>query len=745
MKKFRFLWSLMALPLLAACSQNDLRPDQHHPNFGPNSDDGVFFAVNIDLPSAGGTRSETDAPIDGTSASDAGFEIGKDYENYVGDVIIVLARKTNNSFIAASRVPTNSVKPVNHDKASYQLTSSISLTDMAAFYDSLGANEEDFDCNIYVFANPGETISNMIFGKEASADGSTAAVAPVALGNTTWINSVLNLTDVPTKNIANKAGNSDKGSFLMSNAEIAVRTIPSTINDWRHYTSDANPFDLSGDNAEVSIDNGAVGRGAVKLERAAARFDFRDGSPLREADGTNAFTYHVVKGDAGVEGVNESNLIDVVLSNMSLVNVNKQFYALKRVSADGFNTGVSICGPERPWTKNLATGVYSGGNYVVDADQVWKTATAQSFDGNNAPANVQYATHFFYPLFTDAGIVNNQGSTGADKWKTDNCAAVVNGELDNKETWNSDGTYKDYHIWTYATENTIAGMDNQKNGVSTGVVFKGKMVATDDAKDSKYPDVKELAQTITNASANSPYLFSFGGNIYVGWENIRNAAISSAVSGIKWVPESEEDPTKGSFEFTSVDRSNSLYVAVFGNGGFGEVQFTYTEYDVDTKKPVTDADGKVIQHKGIIKDDLQEDSNCTDAKWKAYEAAANGQPKALALAAFKEKATTGEKITIYEASNDPVDGWGFYCYYYYWNRHNNNGEPGIMGPMEFAVVRNNVYKLAVTNIKQLGHPRFSENDPNRPTGGTDDEVSDVYLTVTAEILPWVVRINDIEF
>ena len=37
-----------------------------------------------------------------------------------------------------------------------------------------------------------------------------------------------------------------------------------------------------------------------------------------------------------------------------------------------------------------------------------------------------------------------------------------------------------------------------------------------------------------------------------------------------------------------------------------------------------------------------------------------------------------------------------------------------MAPMEFAVVRNNVYKLAVTNISRLGHPRISDNDPDNP-------------------------------
>ena len=68
-----------------------------------------------------------------------------------------------------------------------------------------------------------------------------------------------------------------------------------------------------------------------------------------------------------------------------------------------------------------------------------------------------------------------------------------------------------------------------------------------------------------------------------------------------------------------------------------------------------------------------------------------------------------------------------------------------MGPMEFAVVRNNVYKLAVTNIRRLGHPRVPENDPDPVDPEDPDEEGNVYFDVQSETLPWVVRVNDIEF
>lgn len=83
--------------------------------------------------------------------------------------------------------------------------------------------------------------------------------------------------------------------------------------------------------------------------------------------------------------------------------------------------------------------------------------------------------------------------------------------------------------------------------------------------------------------------------------------------------------------------------------------------------------------------------------------------------------------------------------YYYWNRHNDNNNNGSMGPMEFAVVRNNVYKLSVTGVNKFGHPTNPGDDPDPENPVDPDEEDDVYFKVAVEVLPWVVRINNIEF
>ena len=90
----------------------------------------------------------------------------------------------------------------------------------------------------------------------------------------------------------------------------------------------------------------------------------------------------------------------------------------------------------------------------------------------------------------------------------------------------------------------------------------------------------------------------------------------------------------------------------------------------------------------------------------------------------------------------------YYAYYYYWNRHNDNGNNAEMGPMEFAVVRNNVYKLCVDKIAKFGHPDPTdpENpDPDPVDPDDPDEELNYYFNVTVKVLPWVVRVNHIEF
>lgn len=105
-----------------------------------------------------------------------------------------------------------------------------------------------------------------------------------------------------------------------------------------------------------------------------------------------------------------------------------------------------------------------------------------------------------------------------------------------------------------------------------------------------------------------------------------------------------------------------------------------------------------------------------------------------------EKASNGFTIYRYDETVK-----GYPVYYVYYNRHNNNADNAEMGDMEFGVVRNNVYKLAVTDIKKFGHAAKPDDDGDPEEPKDPDEEKDAYFTVTVEVLNWVVRVNDIVF
>lgn len=98
------------------------------------------------------------------------------------------------------------------------------------------------------------------------------------------------------------------------------------------------------------------------------------------------------------------------------------------------------------------------------------------------------------------------------------------------------------------------------------------------------------------------------------------------------------------------------------------------------------------------------------------------------------------RVKIFRADDEGK----YYTYYPYWNVH--NAAPGEkMGPMEFAVVRNNVYKLAVTSIKNFGHPGKTPDDPDPIDPDDPDKKEMMDIVVYCSVLPWTVRVNNIEF
>ena len=153
-------------------------------------------------------------------------------------------------------------------------------------------------------------------------------------------------------------------------------------------------------------------------------------------------------------------------------------------------------------------------------------------------------------------------------------------------------------------------------------------------------------------------------------------------------------------------------------------------------------------------------NNVLYGAWSDVKAAAVAGTDATLQAAYNQAAAgvaadaepTGAAAAAAGFTGYSAKDGKYYNYYYYWNRHNDNLNNDVMGIMEFAVVRNNVYKLAVNAINRFGHPTPPE--PNTPDPDPDpdpvdpddpDESVNYYFNVTVKVLPWTVRINNIIF
>lgn len=105
-----------------------------------------------------------------------------------------------------------------------------------------------------------------------------------------------------------------------------------------------------------------------------------------------------------------------------------------------------------------------------------------------------------------------------------------------------------------------------------------------------------------------------------------------------------------------------------------------------------------------------------------------------------DKSTESERndlIKMYAKQGVSVYYQGL-CYYHFWIRHANNNNNQEMGVMEFAIVRNNIYRMTVNSISGPGSttPPVDPEDP--------DEDTETMLDVTVNVLPWVIRNNNMD-
>ena len=764
-KSFSMLLAMAAALSMTACKEEALPAGGE--NLPTTEEDGSYLYINagIALPTAAGTRSQTDEEGETNSnAEPEDFEYGFDYENDVRSMILVIA-DTKDNYIAHTVVKSIDEAPSNAAKFDFVVKGEIKYEDLQNAYETLLA--EDQTVRVYAYCNYTSRILTLFEDyKKAIADGTRKDL-------TAWLD-WNGTVEEPASPAGQKPAITNtiwaSRSFLMTNYQVYEFEFPEDIDAWDPYTDKNNPYMLTKD-AVNDNESGAEESDLtpIKVERAAARLDFRDGS-----EGDN--TYHLkittrrqktvyktdeegnVTEETEEQEAKDKNLFDIKLTRMSLVNMSRDFYYLRRVSDDGLPTGANY--------KVLGTEKVE--NYVIDVDHAEKNA--MSITPENA------ADYFNFPLYSTTkaknAVVEDAYEYNRDGWFVDNISDVLKGKSD---TWSGSGN-NPYKVWRYVTENTIAGVDQQITVQSVGIVFKGAILGGADinsgfdfddweSEEGEEFETKDpyVSTTVKNALAeaakhsvgqtkdggagyNYPILYSFHNMLFGGAKDLVYAAAADGQGGEL-------------YNGVNTVLNNWKYNAeseVFEYGGAGVELTVDIAYDIYKYR-------EALENADKTKEEYQENGEFSEAKFlEAYRktvkttAYTTGSIDFIEADAEKQMWATIEAnlikhapangITVYRASDETDgEGWGYYCYYFYWNRHNDNLKSGKMGEMEFATVRNNVYKLAVTTINGLGHTRIVEYDSNPGTPNRKDEDPLAYIQVQVEVLPWVVRVNDIEF
>ncbi len=372
---------------------------------------------------------------------------------------------------------------------------------------------------------------------------------------------------------------------------------------------------------------------------------------------------------------NDTKVAEVVLNSVAIVNqLNSGSYLLKRVSGAVTDDLDMDNATSDKLIGDETAANGAGTNFVIDPWTRMKKLADISKTLTNASANVALA---YTNQFTE--------STYGTLWNSYTTVALdANNKSDNGK-----------QRICYTQENTTS-IANSINGYSTGAIFQATYYPTqwsvlDETTGAVTPTPIEYDKDSEGAKIAKKF-YTYGDAIYQNHKAILGYIIATAGK--------DKNVTYASFSDPSDKEDFATNIKYLSHAAdldpYGYISAMLTEADKDSPAFKTPGDF---------------------------------------LASFDESALTGEAKTDFDALVQTyTDGK---CYYPHWIRHADNGQPTAVGPMEFGIVRNNIYDMKVTAIKHLG---LSEVDPTDPTN--PDEENTLSIEVELYVKDWVVRSNE---
>lgn len=677
------LWMLAVAMATVGC-QDDLVDGGGTGTTTPEDGEGVYLTVNIASPSNMGTK----APGDGGWSAEDGddFLVGEPGEREVKDINIYLLEATTSTGTSAISSDETGLAAVNADASAKIVGHGFSQTVMENGHNAsihhtantvkLTVNEVPTSETVYhvlAVTNLGKEVSFSTLGELRDAVGAT--------GENVW------------------SGNAFTGDGVPANTNTFVM---STHQMWDATLSEGSSVTIS----QANMDENNPAQATVYVERLAARIDMNLTQALA-GTGTGNENGAEVNNPVKIEGSDADAKDYVKLTGYQVINRwDSEEYMLKRVSSDV--TGTAEAYPslaENEYTlKYLYDEVYNTTghkyNYVIDPFTVGETTPKTS--ANLTALASKYESHY-------DGNLNDAVSTAFTA-------------LTGVST--TEGTFTPI---MYTKENTL-DLDNQIMGLATGIIFEGEYTpnkvsefdasgttAAVKAEDYTKGDDFYVVNDFTQSDASR---FLCNDLTTVGALSFSKIAGDDTKTYTSALMKALFDANTDAWTGVTLENLTEAVNAMVG----GTINIAYKEY----------LQGLISPEAGEAPESI-DDITLSEAKWSAF----------LTEKGIKDPATTtGEGDAWTTDSETLYNTWnvsyykGGVCYLPYFIRHEDNGVPSQMGPMEYCIVRNNVYQVAVTGVNALGYPL-----PFITPGDTPVEEENVFLQVQIWVKDWTLRTN----
>ena len=438
----------------------------------------------------------------------------------------------------------------------------------------------------------------------------------------------------------------------------------------------------------VSEDNAPVVN--VYVERLAAKIR------IKQQENISNFIYTLKDNDQA-----KTELGKVRLDQVAIVNqLNSGSYLLKRVTENNptqftENMTVKYLGDEAWTSDNTNT------NYVLDP---WTAVRNNKAELKSESSTQSNATLSYLNRFEQTGTEETGMVSYSTRWNEYASKQTANEKVKSLATATEADFNDNGGIRLAYTQENVTQADHSLNGYSTGALFKATYFPQKMTKlaangiSTETPDVDDYESVDKDTEGGDFYVY--GNNVYDSQE-----------------PVFVDYLTKHT---TSASQETGFNYSKFTSENFGSMKVA--EFKLHFSN-VNDPFGYI------------EDLNKKIAAYEEGESAAEDPTMNDVEGAqdFNTFMTGKDKKNI----NDVIYYEKGVCYYTYWIRHGDNGNPAKMGIMEFAIVRNNIYDLTVSDINSLG---ASGTEPVPPTE-TPNEDGTAKIKVQLYVKNWVVRSN----